>query len=392
MSPPLLTLKDVHVTFGSKPLLSGAELTIAAGERACLVGRNGSGKSTLLKVAAGLIEPDDGERFVQPGAVIRYLPQEADFAGFATLLDYVSAGLPPGEGAHTAERMIDELNLEPGCDPTILSGGEARRAALARVLAPQPDVILLDEPTNHLDLPTIQWLESELTSCRSAMLLISHDRRFLENLSRTTLWVDRGQVRRLSRGFTHFEAWRDDVLEQEAQAQHKLDRKIAREESWMYDGGVSGRRKRNMRRVGELNAMREQRAEFQKAQGNVALAAADGQTSGKLVAEVEDISKSYGDVSIVSDFSTRIQRGDRIGLVGPNGAGKTTLIKLLTGDITPDAGRIRLGTKLDMVRVIDRYFEPVKGIHAHVPLGAKLFQRLLTSPTNLVFGRVDIIG
>ncbi|MEO1398977.1 MAG: ATP-binding cassette domain-containing protein, partial [Pseudomonadota bacterium] len=275
MSPPLLTLKDIHVSFGSKPLLSGAEMSIAPGERACLVGRNGSGKSTLLKVAAGLIEPDQGQRFIQPGALIRYLPQEVDFKGFATLLDYVARGLSDDQGTYTAERMIDALKLDPQCDPTVLSGGEARRAALARVLAPEPDVILLDEPTNHLDLPTIQWLESELASIRSALLLISHDRRFLENLSKTTLWVDRGQVRRLSRGFKHFEAWRDDVLEQEAQAQHKLDRKIAREESWMYDGGVSGRRKRNMRRVGELQAMRDQRANYTGVQGNVALTAAD---------------------------------------------------------------------------------------------------------------------
>ncbi|MEO1543359.1 MAG: ATP-binding cassette domain-containing protein [Pseudomonadota bacterium] len=349
MSPPLLTLKDIHVSFGSKPLLSGAEMSIAPGERACLVGRNGSGKSTLLKVAAGLIEPDQGQRFIQPGALIRYLPQEVDFKGFATLLDYVAGGLSDDQGTYTAERMIDALKLDPQCDPTVLSGGEARRAALARVLAPEPDVILLDEPTNHLDLPTIQWLESELASIRSALLLISHDRRFLENLSKTTLWVDRGQVRRLSRGFKHFEAWRDDVLEQEAQAQHKLDRKIAREESWMYDGGVSGRRKRNMRRVGELQAMRDQRANYTGVQGNVALTAADGQTSGKLVVEVESISKAYDGTPIVTDFSTRIQRGDRVGFVGPNGAGKTTLIKLLTGNLDPDVGHIRLGTKLELV-------------------------------------------
>ncbi|MEO1205296.1 MAG: ATP-binding cassette domain-containing protein [Pseudomonadota bacterium] len=353
MSPPLLTLKDIHLSFGSKPLLNGADMTIAAGEQACLVGRNGSGKSTLLKVAAGLVEPDHGERFVQPGAIIRYLPQEVDFTGFKTLLDYVVDGLAETQGTYTAERVIDALKLNPKADPTLLSGGEARRAALARVLAPEPDVILLDEPTNHLDLPTIQWLEEELASIRSAMLLISHDRRFLENLSKTTLWIDRGQARRLSRGFKHFEAWRDDVLEQEAQAQHKLDRKIAREESWMYDGGVSGRRKRNMRRVAELQTMRAQRADHTQVQGNVTLAASDGQTSGKLVAEVEGISKAFGDTPIVTEFSTRIQRGDRIGFVGPNGAGKTTLIKMLTGLMEPDIGRIRLGTKLDMV-VLDQ--------------------------------------
>lgn len=353
MSPPLLTLKNIHVSFGSKPLLTGAELTIANGERACLVGRNGSGKSTLLKVAAGLVEPDNGERFAQPGALIRYLPQEADFTGFTTLLDYVADGLAEGEGAHNAERVIDALKLDPVGDPSVLSGGEARRAALAKVLAPQPDVILLDEPTNHLDLPTIQWLEGELAATRSALLIISHDRRFLETLSRTTVWIDRGKARRLSRGFKHFEAWRDDILEQEAAAQHKLDRKIAREEAWMYDGGVTARRKRNVRRVAELHGMRKQRAEHHHVQGNVALAAADSQTSGKLVIETKDISKHFGDVKIVEDFSTRIQRGDRVGFVGPNGVGKTTLIKMLTGLLPPDSGTIRLGSNLEMV-VLDQ--------------------------------------
>lgn len=353
MSPPLLTLKDVHISFGSRPLLSGAELTIAPGERACLVGRNGSGKSTLLKIAAGLVEPERGERFVQPGALIRYLPQEADFTGFATILDYVVDGLAGTQGAHEAERTIYDLGLDPQSDPAVLSGGEARRAALARVLAAKPDVLLLDEPTNHLDLPTVEWLEKTLGSIRCALLLISHDRRFLETLSDTTLWVDRGRVRRLSRGFTDFEGWRDDVLEQEAAEQHKLDRKIAREEAWMHDGGVTARRKRNVRRVAELAALRASRDTYRAAVGNVDLAAADAQVSGKLVIEAKAISKSFDDLSVVDRFSTRIQRGDRVGIVGPNGAGKSTLVKLLTGHLEPDDGTLRLGTKLDIV-VLDQ--------------------------------------
>ncbi len=353
MSPPLLTLKDVHISFGSRPLLEGAELTIAAGERACLVGRNGSGKSTLMKIAAGLVEPERGERFVQPGALVRYLPQEADFSGFATILDYVAAGLAETQGAHEAERAIMDVGLDPAGDPSVLSGGEARRAALARALAARPDVLLLDEPTNHLDLPTIEWLEKTLASLRCALLLISHDRRFLETLSETTIWIDRGRARRLSRGFKHFEAWRDDVLEQEAAEQHKLDRKIAREEAWMHDGGVTARRKRNVRRVAELAALRSSRAEYRKTAGTVELSAADAQVSGKLVIEAKGLTKRFGDQRIVDDFSTRIQRGDRVGIVGPNGAGKSTLVKLLTGLLEPDAGTLRLGTKLDIV-VLDQ--------------------------------------
>ncbi len=349
MSPPLLTLKDVHISFGSRPLLEGAELTIAAGERACLVGRNGSGKSTLMKIAAGLVEPERGERFVQPGALVRYLPQEADFSGFATILDYVAAGLAETQGAHEAERAIMDVGLDPAGDPSVLSGGEARRAALARALAARPDVLLLDEPTNHLDLDTLETL----ASLRCALLLISHDRRFLETLSETTIWIDRGRARRLSRGFKHFEAWRDDVLEQEAAEQHKLDRKIAREEAWMHDGGVTARRKRNVRRVAELAALRSSRAEYRKTAGTVELSAADAQVSGKLVIEAKGLTKRFGDQRIVDDFSTRIQRGDRVGIVGPNGAGKSTLVKLLTGLLEPDAGTLRLGTKLDIV-VLDQ--------------------------------------
>ncbi|MGL4974381.1 MAG: ATP-binding cassette domain-containing protein, partial [Bosea sp. (in: a-proteobacteria)] len=233
MAAPLLYLKDTRLTFGGTPLLEGAELAVGAGERVCLVGRNGSGKSTLLKIVAGLVEADSGERFLQPGATLRYLPQEPDFAGFASTLAYVEAGLAPGDDTHRAQYLLTELGLSGEEDPSTLSGGEGRRAALARVLAPEPDILLLDEPTNHLDLPVIEWLESELKATRSALVLISHDRRFLERLSRATIWLDRGRTSRIEKGFEAFEAWRDEVLAQEELDRHKLDRKIAREEDWL---------------------------------------------------------------------------------------------------------------------------------------------------------------
>ncbi len=253
MAPPLLTLQDVHLTFGGTPLLEGAELSIGERERVCLVGRNGSGKSTLLKIAAGLMEADRGVRFAQPGATIRYLPQEPDLTGHASVLAFVEAGLAPGDDAHRARYVLEQLGLTGDEQPGRLSGGEARRAALARVLAPQPDILLLDEPTNHLDLPAIEWLENELAASRSALVLISHDRRFLTRLSRATVWLDRGVTRRIERGFASFEEWRDQVLEEEEREQHKLGRKIVAEEHWMRYG-VTARRKRNMRRVGLLAA------------------------------------------------------------------------------------------------------------------------------------------
>ncbi len=353
MAPPLLTLKDIHLTFGGTPLLEGAELTVAPGERLCLVGRNGSGKSTLLKIAAGMIQPDTGERFAHPNASIRYLAQEADFTGFETVRDYVEAGLGPTDDPFQAQALIDELGMTGDEDPQMLSGGEARRAALARVLVSKPDVLLLDEPTNHLDLPAIEWLEAELKASRGAIVLISHDRRFLENLSRSTVWIDRGTARRLEQGFAAFEDWRDKVLEEEEIERHKLDRKIVREDSWMH-GGVTGRRKRNVRRVRELRAMRREVNEQRSVTGNVRLDVAEGGTSGKLVAETKKISKSFGGEPIVRDLSLRIMRGDRLGLVGPNGAGKTTLIKLLTGAVEPDSGTIRLGSNLELVSLDQR--------------------------------------
>jgi len=353
MAPPLLTLQNVHLTFGGTPLLEGAELSIGERERVCLVGRNGSGKSTLLKIATGLVEADRGVRFAQPGATIRYLPQEPDLTGHASVLAFVEAGLAPGDDAHRARYVLEQLGLTGAEQPARLSGGEARRAALARVLAPQPDILLLDEPTNHLDLPAIEWLENELAASRSALVLISHDRRFLTRLSRATVWLDRGVTRRIERGFASFEEWRDQVLEEEEREQHKLGRKIVAEEHWMRYG-VTARRKRNMRRVGELADLRKRFRDHRGAQGTVKIAVSEAELSGKLVVEAERIGKSFGNEPVVRDFSLRLQRGDRIGLVGPNGAGKTTLLKLLTGELAPDEGKVTLGANIAMATLDQR--------------------------------------
>src|SRR6201996_9320660 len=355
MAPPLIQLKEIKLTFGGTPLLSGVELSVSAEERVCLIGRNGSGKSTLLKIAAGLVEPDRGSRFVQPGATIRYLPQEPDFSGHATALAYVEAGLGPGDDPYQARYVLEQLGLRGDEDPAHLSGGEARRAALARVLAPSPDILLLDEPTNHLDLSTIEWLEGELGGRRSALVMISHDRRFLSNLSRATAWLDRGQIRQIDRGFAAFEGWRNEVLAEEEREQHKLDRKIVDEEHWLRYG-VSGRRKRNVKRLGNLLALRQQRRDYRGTTGNASLAAAEAEKSGRLVIEAKGISRSYGDRNIVDNFSIRIQRGDRVGIVGPNGAGKTTLIEMLTGANPPDSGSIRLGANIEMA-ALDQHRE-----------------------------------
>ncbi|WP_316976281.1 ABC-F family ATP-binding cassette domain-containing protein [Shumkonia mesophila] len=348
MAPPILMLRDIHLTFGGTPLLEGAELSVSQGERLCVVGRNGSGKSTLLKIAAGLIEADAGERFVQPGATVRYLAQEPDLSEFATTLAYVEAGLAPGDDPYRAQYLLTQLGLTGAEETARLSGGEARRAALARVLAPAPDILLLDEPTNHLDLPAIEWLEAELKGTRSALVLISHDRRFLERLSQAAIWLDRGVARRLDAGFAQFESWRDDILGREELDRHKLDRKLAMEADWLRYG-VTARRKRNMGRLRALESLRKQRREQRRATGAVKLAAAEGEVSGKLVVEAKAVSKGYGDTVVVRDFSCRIQRGDRVGIVGPNGAGKTTLLNLLTGELAPDSGVVRLGANLQWV-------------------------------------------
>jgi ABC transport system ATP-binding/permease protein len=352
MAPPLLHLRDIHLTFGGAPVLAGAEIALGESERICLVGRNGSGKSTLLKIAAGLIEADHGDVWMQPGTTIRYLPQEPDLSAYASTLAYVEAGLGPADDPHRARYLLESLGLAGAEDPAHLSGGEKRRAALARVLAPAPDILLLDEPTNHLDIDAIQWLEDELAASRTALVLISHDRRFLERLSTATVWLDRGAARRMERGFAHFEEWRDKTLEEEETARHKLDRKIVMEEHWLRYG-VTARRKRNVKRLAGLFTLRQSRREAVTALGQVKLDVGEAGQSGKLVAEAKKVSKSFGETQVVSDLNLIVLRGDRLAIAGPNGAGKTTLLRLIMGELAPNSGTIRLGTNLESV-VLDQ--------------------------------------
>jgi ATP-binding cassette subfamily F protein uup len=350
MAAPVLLLKDIHVTFGDTALLDGAELSVSAGERLCLVGRNGSGKSTLLKVAAGLMEADGGSRFAQPGATIRYLPQEPSLSGYADTHAYVEAGLMPGDDPARAYYLLGKLGLSGAERPEELSGGEARRAALARALAPRPNILLLDEPTNHLDLPAIEWLEGELGGLKSALVLISHDRRFLETLSRATVWLDRGTTRRLEKSFAFFEPWRDEVSAQEEIERHKLDRKIAMEEDWVRYG-VSARRKRNQGRLAKLRAMRQGRRDQIAVTGNVKMTVGESEEGGTRVIDAKNISKNFGERCIVRSFSLRIHGGERVGIVGANGAGKTTLVNLLTGILPPDTGNVKIGINVKAARL-----------------------------------------
>jgi ATP-binding cassette subfamily F protein uup len=350
VAAPLLSLKDVSLGFGGNPLFDKADLAVCRGERIALVGRNGSGKSTLLKLLAGQIEPDSGERLIQLGVRVAYLPQEPDLSGYDTVLDYAAAGLPEGEehAAHMAEALLHSLSLD-GARPTDeLSGGETRRAALARAMVGGPDVLLLDEPTNHLDLPAIEWLEQRLAGGRFGLIVISHDRAFLERITNCTLWLDRGRLLRSDKGFAHFEAWSEEILEREAVETAKLDKLIAQETTWSHQG-ITARRKRNQGRLRRLHELRARRAGQAGRTGSVRMEAAEAGGAGKRVIEARDIAKAYDANDVIRGFSTRILRGDRIGIIGPNGAGKTTLLRMLIGDLQPDSGELRLGTNIEMV-------------------------------------------
>ena len=310
MSTPLITLKDIRLRLDANPLFTGVDLVVHGGDRMCLVGRNGSGKSTLMRVVVGALEADGGDRFVHPGARVVYLPQEPDFTGFETLADFVAAGLPEvdANAFHLAEAALEDVGLDPHRSCDNLSGGESRRAALARAFVGDADVLLLDEPTNHLDLPMIQWLEDRIARFRGAVMIISHDRRFLENVSRGILWLDRGILRRLDKSFAAFEDWQDEVEATEDQERHKLEKRIAAEGRWAVEG-ISARRKRNQGRLRALAAMRKTKADAIRRQGSVELKAEEGSQSGKLVIEAKHISKAYDDRVLFDDFSTRIGRG-----------------------------------------------------------------------------------
>lgn len=343
---PLLQLTDISLTFGGNPVFDDLSLTLQQGDRVALVGRNGSGKSTLMKVMAGLVEPDRGEVVLTAGAHAGYMEQDPDLSGHRTLGDFARAGLDEAEG-YRVEIAAEGLKFDPDRPVATASGGERRRAALARLLAEAPELMLLDEPTNHLDIEAIGWLEDQLNQTRAAYVIISHDRAFLRRLTRATLWIDRGEVRRQERGFEHFEDWREAVWSAEDDARHKLDRKIRAEARWAVEG-ISARRKRNQGRVRALAALRAERRAQRARQGVAAMALDSGAQSGKRVIEATGIAKSFGDRVILKPFDLRVQRGDRVAFVGPNGVGKTTLIRMLIGEVPPDQGTVRLGTNLDI--------------------------------------------
>ena len=376
---PLLQLSNIALTFGGDPVFDALDLVIQPGDRVALVGRNGSGKSTLMKVMAGLVEADQGARSLSPGTSVGYMEQDPDFAGFATLGEFAAQNLDPSE-AYRVEMAAEGLDFDPALAPERASGGERRRAALAKLLAEAPELMLLDEPTNHLDINAIGWLEARLRETRAAFVLISHDRAFLRALTRATLWVDRGQVRRRESGFEGFEEWRDTIWAAEDDARHKLNRKIKAEARWAVEG-ISARRKRNQGRVRALAALRAERASQIKRQGTAAMALEAAPPSGKLVAELEQVSKSFGDRPILRDFSLRVMRGERVAFVGPNGAGKTTLLKLITGQMEADSGTIRRGTNLEMA-VFDQ-------TRAQLDPNASLWENLTGDPLMRVSGQAD---
>ena len=376
---PLLQLSGISLTFGGNPVFDELDLVVQPGDRVALVGRNGSGKSTLMKVMAGLVEPDRGIRVVPPGVHVGYMEQDPDLSGFATLGDYAASKLPEGE-EYKVVMVAEGLKFNPETPVSTASGGERRRAALAKLMAEAPELLLLDEPTNHLDIHAIEWLEEELKGTRTAFVLISHDRAFLRALTRATLWIDRGQIKRREAGFDGFEEWRETVWAEEDEARHKLDRKIKAEAKWAVEG-ISARRKRNQGRVRALAALRDERSSQIRRQGTAQLELDSGTQSGKRVIEAKGISKIYGDKTIVHGFDLRVQRGDRVAFVGPNGVGKTTLLKMLTGEIQPDSGTVQLGTNLE-IAVFDQ-------ARARLDPNATLWDSLTNDPLMAVSGSSD---
>ncbi len=376
---PLLQLTDISLTFGGDPLFDALSLTVQSGDRLALVGRNGSGKSTLMKVMADLADTDRGTRVVSPGKSVGYMAQEPEMRGAATLADYAVSDLGASE-LWRVEAVAQKLKFDPATAVKAASGGERRRAALAKLIAEAPDLMLLDEPTNHLDIEATLWLENHLKSSKSAFIVISHDRAFLRALTRGTLWIDRGEVRRQDKGFDAFEAWRDKVWADEDDARHKLNRKIKAEGKWAVEG-ISARRSRNQGRLRALEAMRATRSAQIKRSGAAAMGLDAGAKSGKRVIEAVGLEKSLDNRIIVRDFSLRIARGDRVAFVGPNGVGKTTLIGMLTGQIAPDAGKVTLGTGIQMA-VFDQRREALDA-------DATLWESLTGDKAMRISGKAD---
>lgn len=345
---PILTLSGVKLSFGTHELFTDVELYVNRGDKIALVGRNGSGKSTLLKVIAGIQDADSGEIFLHPGVKVAYMPQTPDFAGYKTLREVVLSGLPEKERnqEYRADMIISQMGIRAEQHPDESSGGERRKAILAKTLIGEPDILLLDEPTNHLDMPTIENLEETIKNFAGAVIVISHDRMFLNNISKTTFWLDRGILHRNNKGFKYFEEWQEQLIEQEIIAQKHLNKKIEAETEWLHKG-VTARRKRNMGRLRRLQQLREERRNQIKRAGTIKLEVEESEGRSKLVIEAKNINKSYGNRQIIKDFSIKIMRGNKIGIVGPNGAGKTTLIKLLTKRLAPDSGFVRIGKNLE---------------------------------------------
>ena len=378
---PLIQLSDISLTFGGNPIFSDLGFVVQTGDRLSLVGRNGSGKSTLMKVMAGLVEADTGYRVIPPGVSVGYMEQDPDLSQFDTLGDFALSAIDVSEH-YKVEIAAEGLKFDPDRPVKTASGGERRRAALAKLMAEDPELMLLDEPTNHLDIEAISWLETTLRESRNSFVVISHDRAFLTALTRATLWIDRGAVRRLEQGFGSFEAWRDKTWEEEDQQRHKLNRKIKAEARWAVEG-ISARRKRNQGRVRALGELRAERAAQINRQSTAAMAFESGQKSGAKVIEAKNLDLAFGELEILKDFSLTVQRKDRVALVGPNGVGKTTLIKTLLGEQAPDRGSVKLGTNLQ-IAVFDQG-------RTRLDPNLSLWEALTSDPTMAVSGRSDQI-
>ena len=341
---PQISLKNIFLSFGEKQIFEGLNLLVQPRDRIALVGRNGSGKSTLLKVLQGLVLQDEGERILSKGVSVGYMEQDPNLSEFATLKDFVCSEILVND-YHLGEKVAQNLGIDLDVPINESSGGERRRAALTKLVAENHDVMLLDEPTNHMDVEAIEWLEAELKSSPNSYIIISHDRKFLSNLTNDTIWLDRGQARRCSIGFGGFESWRDKIWHEEDEKIHKLNRKIRSESRWAVEG-ISARRKRNQGRLRNLEKLRAEKRSFIPRSALAKMKLESRTKSGQLVLKVDKVSKSFGDHCIIRNFSIQIKKGDRIGIVGPNGIGKTTLLKMLLREINPDSGTAKLGSNL----------------------------------------------
>ena len=378
---PQISLKNIFLSFGEKQIFEGLNLLVQPRDRIALVGRNGSGKSTLLKVLQGLVIQDEGERILSKGLSVGYMEQDPNLSEFVTLRDYVCSGVLVSD-YHEGEKVAQNLGVDLDMPVNVSSGGERRRAALTKLIAENHDIMLLDEPTNHLDVEAIEWLEAELKGLSKSFIVISHDRKFLSNLTNDTIWVDRGKARRCSIGFGGFEAWRDKIWHEEDEKIHKLNRKIRSESRWAVEG-ISARRKRNQGRLRNLEKLRAERQSYISRTGLAKMKLESRTKSGQLVLKADKVSKSFGEKCIIRNFSIQIRKGDRIGIVGPNGIGKSTLLKILLGEVIPDLGTAKLGSNL-IVAKFDQMREQLN-------LENSLWQNLTDDPTMKASGKAGQI-